>query len=67
MESLMFLTEKSDGSKKGITCTTGRTRRSHVSKDEDSRPTASNKSMLLTVAVEVKEERDTMTLGEKIG
>ena len=62
MESLMFLTEKRDGSIKGRTCANGSTQRSYISKDEASSPTAATESMLLTTAIEAKEERDAMTL-----
>jgi len=62
MESLMFLTEKRDGSIKGRTCANGSTQRSYISKDEASSPTAATESILLTTAIEAKEERDVMTL-----
>ena len=62
MESLMFLTEKRDGSIKGRTCANGSTQRSHASEDDASSPTAATESMSLTTAIEAKEERDAMTL-----
>ena len=62
MESLMFLSEKRDGSAKGRTCANGSTQRSCASKDEASSPAAATEYVLLTAAVEVKEERDVMTL-----
>ena len=62
MESLMFLAEKSNGSIKGRTCANRSAQRSHASKDEASSPTAATKSILLTTAMEAKEERDVMML-----
>ena len=45
-----------------ITCANEITQRSCMSKDEASSPTAATGSMLLTAAVEAKEERNVMTL-----
>ena len=62
MESLMFLTEKRNGTMKGRNDANESTQRSCMSKDEASSPTAAIGSMLLTASIEAKEERDLMTL-----
>ena len=47
---------------KGASCEKGSTKRSHVSKDEDSSSTDGTESMLLTGAMEEKEELDAIAL-----
>ena len=61
-KSLMFLTEKRNGTTKGKTYANGSTQHSYASKDEASSPTAATESILLTTAIEAKEERDVTTL-----
>ena len=47
---------------KGATCENGSKKRSRVSKDEDASPTDATKYMLLTAAIEEKEELDAIAL-----
>ena len=61
-ESLIFLTEKSNGTINGRTYANRSTHLSYTAKDEASSPTAATESILLTSAIEAKEERDVMTL-----
>ena len=62
MESLIFLTEKRDKSIKARTCADGSTQRAYIPKEEAASPTAATESILLTGAIEAKQNRDVMTL-----
>jgi hypothetical protein len=59
--SLIFLTEKKDGTIKARTCADGSKQRSWMEREETSSPTAQVESILLTAVIEAKEGRDVMT------
>jgi hypothetical protein len=58
MESIMFLTEKRDGTIKARNVTDGRTQRDWMSKEETASPTVLLESLLLTAVIDAKEHRD---------
>jgi hypothetical protein len=62
MESLIFLTEKQDGTVKARTCANGSTQRAYIPREEATSPTASTESILMTAVIDAKQERDVMTL-----
>jgi len=61
MESLIFLTEKRDGTIKGRACANGSIQRTYIDKDDASSPTASTDAILLTGVIDAYEGRDVMT------
>ena len=61
MESLIFLTEKKDGSLKARTCTNGSIQRSYIGKDEATSPTVTIEGIIFTGVIEAKQNRDVMT------
>ncbi len=61
MESLLFLTEKKDGTIKGRACANGSIQREYVSRDDAASPTAATESIFITGIIDAKEERDVMT------
>ena len=61
LESLIFLTEKKDGSIKARHCANGSTQREYMSREDVSSPTVSTESTLLTAVIEAEEERDVAT------
>jgi hypothetical protein len=61
MESLIFLTEKRDGTVKARTCANGSIQREYLDRDDATSPTASTESILLTATIEAKQKRDVMT------
>ena len=58
LESLIFLTEKKDGTIKCRTCANGSTQRGYVGRDEAASPTAITESIILTAVIDAKEGRD---------
>ncbi|KAL7571930.1 hypothetical protein ACA910_006562 [Epithemia clementina (nom. ined.)] len=60
MESLIFLTEKRDGSIKGRTCANGSVQRQWMDRKETASPTVATEAILLTVMVDAHESRDVM-------
>ena len=62
MESLVFLTEKRDGTVKARACANGSTQRSYTNKEETASPTAATESILITGVIEAKQKRDVITL-----
>ena len=62
MSSLMFLTEKRDGTIKARACANGSTQRSYINKDEAASPTVSTETLLTTAVIDAKQNRDAMTL-----
>ena len=58
MRSLMFLTEKRDGSLKGRTVADGSTQRDWISKDQAASPTVALESILMTCVIDAKEGRE---------
>jgi hypothetical protein len=61
MRSLIFLTEKRDGTIKARTCANGSKQRSWMEREETASPTAQVESILLTAVIDAKEGRDVMT------
>jgi hypothetical protein len=61
MESLIFLTEKKDGTIKAQTCANGSTQREYTGQDEAISPTALTESHLITAVIDAKQGRDVMT------
>lgn len=61
MDSLIFLTEKKDGSIKARHCANGSTQRSYIDREEVSSPTVYTESTLLTAVIEAEERREVAT------
>lgn len=61
MESLIFLTEKRDGTIKARHCANGSTQRSYMEREEVTSPTVSTESIMLTAVIDAKEGRDVAT------
>ncbi|KAG7350725.1 reverse transcriptase RNA-dependent DNA polymerase [Nitzschia inconspicua] len=61
MESLIFLSEKRDGTVKGRMCANGSSQRSYIRRDEAASPTAMTESILITATIDAKQKRDVMT------
>ena len=61
MESLMFLTEKRDGTVKARACANGSVQRDYVLRDKAASPTVISESVFITSSIEAKEDRDVMT------
>ena len=61
LESLIFLTEKRDGTIKARHCANGSTQRDFMNHEEVSSPTVSTESTLLTAVIEAEEGRDVAT------
>ena len=58
LDSLIFLTQKRDGSAKARTCVDGRPQRLWMDKDEAASPTVLLESVLLTSVIDAREERE---------
>jgi len=61
MESLMFLTEKRDGTVKARACANGSVQREYVVRDKAASPTVISESVFITSCIDAKENRDVMT------
>ena len=57
LESLIFLSEKKDGTIKARHCANGSTQRNYMEREEVASPTVSTESTLLTAVIEAAEER----------
>ena len=62
MESLIFLTEKRDGTVKARTCANGSTQREYIPIEEATGPTAATEAILITGVLDAKQGCDVMTL-----
>ena len=62
MSSLIFLTEKRDGTMKARACVNGSTQRLYINKEEAASPTVSMEALLTTVVIDAKQNRDVITL-----
>jgi hypothetical protein len=62
MKSLIFQSEKCDGSTKGSTCANGSTQRHYMERDETASPTVITESIILTSIIDAKERRDVITV-----
>ena len=62
MNSLIFLTEKRDGTIKARACANGSTQRSYIEKHEAASPTVSTEALLTTAVIDAKQNRDIITL-----
>jgi hypothetical protein len=58
MESHMFLKLKRDGKIKGRTVAGGNKQRDYISKEDDSSPTVTMESVLLSCIIDAEEHRD---------
>jgi hypothetical protein len=58
LQYLMFIKKKRCGKIKARGCADGRKQREHTTKEEASSPTVATESLLLTCAIDAKEERD---------
>ena len=61
LESLIFLTEKRDGTIKSRHCANGSKQRDYMSREDVSSPTVCTESTILTAVIEAQEERDVAT------
>ena len=61
MESLIFLTQKKDGTIKAKACANGSTQRQYIPKEEASSPTTSMESILITGTIDAKQGQDILT------
>ena len=61
METIFFITEKSNKQLKGRTCADGSTQRVWMSRDEVSSPTVSTEATMITGVIEALERRDVAT------
>jgi hypothetical protein len=61
LESLIFITEKRDGTVKARQCADGRKQRDWLQREMSSSPTVSTESTLLTAMIEAEEERHVIT------
>ena len=62
MESLIFLTEKRDRRIKARTCANGSIQRKGMEKEESASPMAALESVIITLLIDTKENRDTVTV-----
>ena len=58
LESLIFLTEKRDGTIKSRQCANGSTQRDYMDREDVSSPTVSTEATMLTSVIEAEEEQD---------
>jgi Reverse transcriptase (RNA-dependent DNA polymerase) len=61
IERIFFLVEKRDGRVKARACANGSTQQENINKDNTASPTVATESILLTAAIEAKENRDVMS------
>ena len=61
METIFFITQKSDDELKGRTCADGSTQREWMSRDQVSSPTVSTEATLITGVIDALERRDVAT------
>ena len=62
MNSLIFLTEKRDGTIKARACANGSTQRPYIDKHEAASPTVTTEALLTTAVIDAKQNRDVVTL-----
>ena len=62
MSSLIFLTEKRDGTINARTCANGSTQRLYINKEEAASPTVSMEALLTTAVIDATQNRDVITL-----
>ena len=62
LESIMLLKEKKDGTVKGRNVADGRKQREFIGKHKATSPTAKLESILITLVIDAKEERDVVTI-----
>ena len=56
--SLIFLTEKRDGTIKARQCTDGRKQRNYMMKEESASPTVSTEAIFITSVIDAKENQE---------
>ena len=62
MNSLIFLTEKKDGTIKARACANGSSQRKFIMKEEAASPTVTTEGLLTTCIIDAKQNRDIVTL-----
>ena len=62
MNSLIFLTEKRDGTIKARACANRSTQRSNIERDKAASPTVSTEALMIISVIEAKQRRDVVTL-----
>jgi len=62
LSSLIFLKEKKNGTVKARSCANGSVQRSHVAKEEAASPTVALESVLVTAAIDARENREVLTI-----
>ena len=62
IESLIFITEKQDGTIKSRFCADGRKQQDWLSKEDTSSPTASLELLMILAAIDAKEQRNVITI-----
>ena len=62
ISSLKFLTKNRDGTMKARACANGSTQRSYINKHEASSQTVTTKALLITASMDLKQNRDVITL-----
>ena len=61
MESLIFLTQKKDGTIKARACANGSVHRKYIPKQEASSPLSTTKSLFINSVIDTKQNRDILT------
>jgi len=61
MESLMFVTEKRDGTVKARACANGSAQREYIVREKAASPTVISESVFITSCIDARESRDVMT------
>ena len=62
MNSLIFLTQKQDGTIKARACANGSTQRSYINKDDAASPTVATEALLMTAVIDAKQQRSSSGL-----
>ena len=62
MESLIFLSDKRDGTTKGRMCANGSTQRRCIPMEEASSPALITQSVLITIVMDAKKEIDVVSM-----
>ena len=62
MSSLIFLTQKWDGTIKARACANGSTQRSYINKEYAASPTVTTEALLTTAVIDAKQNRNVITL-----
>ena len=66
MNSLIFLTEKRDGTIKARACANGSTQRPCIDKHDATSPTVTTETLMITAVIDAKQNRDVITLDDTL-